>query len=240
VQYFGSKHHEHARRFDLLAPLLEITATLDPQLLVVYEFGANFLTGKPPHGAGEPERAVQLVQFGIRHNPDQWRLYYNLGFIYYLDLKDYASAADAFERGSRTPNAHPWLKILAAQMAQHAGEIATARMIWNATYETTKDPGIQANAIAHLRALQVDEDVPRLEQLVAKYRETTGRLPSSFKELIAAGMLKSVPLDPLGYPYELTTDGHVLVLAPNDLPFIQKGLPPGYVAPTRMKPPSGH
>ena len=37
VQYFGTKHHEGARRFDLLAPLLEITTTLDPHLLVAYE-----------------------------------------------------------------------------------------------------------------------------------------------------------------------------------------------------------
>ena len=48
VQYFGSKHHEGSRNFDLLAPLLEITTTLDPHLLVAYEYGANFLAPKPP------------------------------------------------------------------------------------------------------------------------------------------------------------------------------------------------
>src|SRR5262249_51717092 len=30
VQYFGSKHHAGGGRYDLLAPLLEITTTLDP------------------------------------------------------------------------------------------------------------------------------------------------------------------------------------------------------------------
>src|SRR6266849_6705345 len=48
VQYYGNKHHDGARRFDLLAPLLEITTALDPQLLVAYEYGANFLAPKPP------------------------------------------------------------------------------------------------------------------------------------------------------------------------------------------------
>src|SRR5215470_2378332 len=39
VQYFGRGLALSSARFDLLAPLLEITTTLDPQLLVAYEFG---------------------------------------------------------------------------------------------------------------------------------------------------------------------------------------------------------
>src|SRR6266571_3666719 len=70
VQYYGNKHHDGARRFDLLAPLLEITTALDPQLLVAYEYGANFLAPKPPNGAGMPERAIALEEFGIRNNPN--------------------------------------------------------------------------------------------------------------------------------------------------------------------------
>ena len=45
-----------------------------------------------------PERAVELEEFGIRHNPDEWHLYYNEGFIRYMELKDYAGAAEAFAR----------------------------------------------------------------------------------------------------------------------------------------------
>lgn len=47
VQYFGEKHHAGAQRYDLLAPLLEITTALDPQLVVAYQYGANFLGPKP-------------------------------------------------------------------------------------------------------------------------------------------------------------------------------------------------
>ncbi len=85
--------------YALLAPLLEITTGLDPHLIVAYDFGASFLASKPPLGAGEPQRAMDLMKYGNRNNPDNWRLYQNLGFIYYLELKDYAAAADAFEHG---------------------------------------------------------------------------------------------------------------------------------------------
>ena len=126
--------------YDLLAPLLEITTALDPHLTVAYEFGANFLAPKPPNGAGQPQRAVELAEFGIRNNPKDWRLYYDLGFIYYMDLKDYAHAADAFGRGSEVPGAHPFLRVMAAQMAQHGGELAMAQMMWATTYQSTQDP----------------------------------------------------------------------------------------------------
>jgi tetratricopeptide (TPR) repeat protein len=235
VQYFGSKHHMGAQRYDLLAPLLRMTTALDPHLVVAYEYGANFLSPKPPNGAGLPEQAAELVKFGIENNPDDWRLYYDLGFIYYMEMKNYQEAADAFARGAKLPGAHPFLKILAGQMAEHAGDLKMARLMWSATYQTTPDRSIRANAAAHLRALQVDEDVPWLEAAVARYREKTGSLPRSFFDLVAAGMLRGIPLDPLGHPYKLGADGRVEVQVPDDLPFIQKGTPPGYVAPIAPK-----
>ncbi len=235
VQYFGTKHHEGARRFDLLAPLLEITTTLDPKLLVAYEYGANFLAPKPPGGAGMPERAVELEESGIRHNPDEWRLYYNEGFIRYMELQDYAGAADAFARGSRVSNAHPFLAVLAGRMAEHAGDRQMARMMWSTSYTTTKDNNVRANAAAHLRALQVDEDVTNLETLTGRYKDQTGHFPSNFSDLEAAGLLRGTPRDPLGDSYKLTPDGRVEVRTPDDFPFLQKGTPPHYVPPQAPK-----
>ena len=29
------------------------------------------------------------MEYGIQHNPDNWHLYYDLGFVYYTELKDY-------------------------------------------------------------------------------------------------------------------------------------------------------
>src|SRR5713226_1037891 len=221
VQYFGEKHHAGGGRYELLWPLLNITTQLDPHLIPAYAFGQTFLSARPPNGAGVPEKAIELVEYGIRNNPDDWHLYYDLGFIYY-DLKDYGSAADAFLRGSRVPNAHPFLKILAAQMAEHGGELKTAQMLWSATYETTHDKLIRANAAAHLRALQADQDVTELEALVERYRQIAGHRPSSFAEMAKAGYLHRVPADPLGNPYQLTPEGHVLLREPDNFPFVQK------------------
>jgi tetratricopeptide (TPR) repeat protein len=236
VQYFGSRHHVFAPSYNLLAPLLEITTHLDPHLLVAYEFGSSFLAPPPPHGAGQPERAIELMEYGIQQNPDNWRLYYDLGFVYYMELGDYKKAADTFQRGSHVPNAHPFLKVLAAQMAQHAGEYQTARMLWAATYQTTQDQQIKDNALQHLRALRVDEDVTRLQQAVTRFGERTGRLPASMAELVAAEGSSGIPVDPDGLPYKLTPEGRVEVRVPDNFLFATKGLSPGYAPAPKSQP----
>ncbi len=231
VQYFGRRHLMREQSYHELAPLLEITTALDPQLLVAYQFGANFLAPYPPNGAGEPARTIQLMEYGIAHNPDNWRLYYNLGFVYYTELKDYRKAAEVFERGSKVPDTHPFMKVLAARMSEHAGDFATARMLWSATYESSNEPEIRQNAIDHLRAIRVDEDVTNLEAAVTQFSERAKRPPSSMQELAAAEHFSGIPADPDGHAYTLSADGHVLVEHPDDFPFITKGLPPGYQPP---------
>jgi len=238
VQYFGDKLNKGSDHYELLAPLLEITTALDPHLLVAYEYGSNFLAPKIPGGAGQPQRAIKLAEFGIRNNPNQWHLYYDLGFIYYMELKDYPNATEAFANGAKVPNAHPVMRIMAAKMAEHAGDLETARMMWVTTYQTTLDPNVKSNAVAHLRALQVDEDVTSLEALAAHYRDKTGHLPQNFSDMEAANMLRGVPVDPIGHTYKLMPDGRVEVRVPDDLPFIEKGTPIGYIPPHMPKLPT--
>ncbi len=226
VQYFGGKHHVKARSYRLLPALLDITTTLDPHLIVAYQFGSIFLAQQPPEGAGVPEQAVALVERGIRENPENWRLYYYKGFLQYMDLHDAIAAARTFEEGSRIPGALAWMKVLAATMAQRGGDPQAARFMWAKIYETTDDRMIQSNAVKHLRALEVDAIVPRLEAMVRAYRDRFGNVPSSFIPLVRLGWLRSLPIDPVGYPYKIEPDGRVEVEEPDQLPFIQQGLPP--------------
>jgi tetratricopeptide (TPR) repeat protein len=229
VQYFGTQHYKGEGDYRSLWPLLNIATQLDPQLVPAYEFGATFLSAPPPQGAGLPEQAVQLVEYGIRNNPDDWHLYYDLGFLYY-DLKDYPKAADAFARGANVPKAHPFLKIMAAQTAEHGGETRTAQMLWTSVYETTHDPYILDNAKSHLDSVTADLQCEELERIVAAYRQQMGRNPESFADLVRAHMLRGIPLDPTGTEYQLDEEGRVFVAQPAAFPYAEKALPPGFVA----------
>ena len=201
VQFYGNKHVRGDANLEELWPLLDITTTLDPNLIPAYRFGAIFLSQRAPGGAGRPDLAVQLLQRGVKANPDYWRLYEDLGFVYYMDLKDYKKASEAFLEGSKNPKALIWMKIMAAKVAAQGESYETSFFLWNDVYTTTTDKQIKENAKTHLLLLRVTEDCNKLDQLADEYEKRVGHRPKRVSELRQAGLLEGEAVDPLGYPY---------------------------------------
>lgn len=207
VQYFGRKRLAQSTRFDLLGPLLRITTDLDPQLIIAYRYGSVFLAEKPPGGAGRPAEALELLRRGIVRNPESWRLWEDLGFIYYWDLQDYPQAAKVFLVGSERPGALPWMKVLAATVAAKGGGYETSKLLWLELYRHADNDSIRKSALAHLMALDAQDQLRGLSELLAAYRRNEGRAPHSFSDLVAAGYLRVAPRDPSGAPYAIGPEG---------------------------------
>jgi hypothetical protein len=207
VQYYGDKRAHQDPNFDLLWPLLDITTTLDPQLIVAYRFGSTFLSEPPARGAGRPDLGVQLVERGIQANPEYWRLYEDLGFIYYFDAKDYPKASAAFLEGSKKPHALVWMKILAAKVAEQGESRETSIFLWNELYNSATDPQIKKNALMHLQLLRAQTDCEHLDAIADEYEKRAGRRPRNLRERIGAGLLPGAPVDPLGHVYVFGADG---------------------------------
>jgi tetratricopeptide (TPR) repeat protein len=231
VQYFGERHdrvygrpqEKVAPPYDLLYPLLDITTDLDPQLIPAYQSGSIFLAVKPPAGAGQPEKAVALVEKGIRENPTYWRLYFTLGFIHYFDRRDYKAAEEAFQKGSEVPGALPWMKVMAAKMAEHAHDNSIAVQLWKGVYEMSRDKMVKQSALDHIASLQTDSALDSLERQVQAYREKTGASPSGWPDMVRAGLLPGIPIDSTGSPFTLMADGTVTVKDPSKFPFLGEG-----------------
>jgi hypothetical protein len=208
VQYYGDKRAKHDANFELLWPLLDVTTTLDPNLLVAYRFGSTFLSEPSPRGAGRPELGIELLERGIKANPEYWRFYEDLGFIYYFELKDYAKASAAFAEGSKNPEAQIWMKIMAARIAAEGESLQTSIFLWNEVYQTTKDPQVKENALMHLQLLGVEQDCKQLDALADEFHKRTGRRPTRVEDLVQSGLLPRVPVDPAGFPYVFGPDGN--------------------------------
>ena len=207
VQYFGNKHANEDINLQLLWPLLDIATTLDPNLMVAYRFGSTFLSDAAPRGAGRPDLAVQLIERGIQANPKEWRLYQDLGNIYYFDMKDYAKASQAFLDGSKNPTAQIWMKVMAAKIAAEGDSFETSMFLWKNIYDTTVDPAIKENASTHLQILRAQEDCRQIDALSEGYQKRFSRRPVRVGELVESGFLHGVPGDPRGYPYVLSAGG---------------------------------
>jgi hypothetical protein len=205
VQYYGDKRARHDTNLDLLWPLLDIATTLDPNLIVAYRFGSTFLSEPSPRGAGRPDLAIELINRGIRENPEYWRFYEDLGFIYYFDVKDYRQASAAFLEGSQKPGALVWMKIMAARVVEQGETRETSAFLWKEIYDSASDPEIKNNALTHLQLLRAEADCDQLNAVAAEYEQRTGKGPSSVSELVGAGLLPRAPVDPLGFVYVFNT-----------------------------------
>jgi hypothetical protein len=207
VQYYGGKKARQDAHIELLWPLLDVTTTLDPHLLVAYRFGSTFLSQSPPAGAGRPDLGIALIERGIRENPDYWRFYEDLGFIYYFDLKDYQRAAQAFREGGEKPGAMIWMKTFAARIATQGGTREIAAQLWSEVYDSATDANIKSNALLHLKLLKAETDCERLDSLAAEYQKRLGRRPVEMRELLDAHLLRGLPADPDGYVYTFNSEG---------------------------------
>ena len=187
----------------LLAPLLDTATTLDPEFLDPYEYAAVVLP------AVDVQQAIRIAGKGIDANPTAWRLYHQLGYIYWQQ-KDYQAASDIYRRGSQIPGAPPWMTAMTAKMAADGGSRTTAREIYTRMYEGSADEKVRD--MAHRRLVQLDSLDQRdvLRKLLTAHQTRTGQCPSTWREVnqqlraIRAPLDASgAPLDPTGVPYQL-------------------------------------
>jgi len=207
VQYYGTKRLGQDTNLESLWPLLDVATTLDPNLLPAYRFGATFLSQPEPRGAGRPDLAVQLLERGLKANPEYWRLYQDLGNIYYLELKDYAKAGEAYREGSKNPAAASWMKIMAARFLEKGESRETAVLLWTEVLESSNDTAIQENARINLELLRADDDIEHINEIAAKFAASAGRPPKSMREMVQSGLIGGEPADPDGYAYVIGSDG---------------------------------
>ena len=97
--------------------------------------------------------------------------------------------------------------------------------MWESIYEQSDDQDLKKNAELHLACLVIDEEVPKLQQIVSDFQKRCGRTSNSWRELVSVGALRGIPLDPAGNPYILSSSGRVLVSDPKRFPFIHEGKP---------------
>lgn len=211
VQYFGNKQLAHDRNLELLWPLLDVTTTLDPELLPAYRFGSTFLSEPVPRGAGRPDLAVQLLERGIQANPQSWRLLQDLAYVYYFDVKDYNKASQAFLDGSKLPGAAPFMKIMAAKIAGEGESFETSAFLWREVYDSTTDKDVKKNAAVHLKMLKGRLECKNINELSEQFAKRMNRRPANMSELVQAGFLAGHPVDPEGYPYVMDAAGNALI-----------------------------
>ena len=203
IQYYGSTRlsTKADKNYDLLYPLLDFTTSLDPDFSVPYRFGAFFLSEERPGGAGRGDLAIRLLEKAIAAHPDRWEYPHDVAFVHYRN-RDYRTAARWFERAADTPGAPDWLRPLVGAMLTTGGDTMSARLVWRSLLNSEVE-FMRRDAARRLQQLDAIDTIALLKRATGAYTARTGRRPSSWQDMIRAGMLRGVPLDPVGTAYLL-------------------------------------
>lgn len=220
LQYVGGKLLESKGKIQLddlrplnprlLYPYIDTATTLDPEFSAVYAYGSTVLP------AIDSDQAVKISEKGINAQPENWRMYHNLGFIYW-QLVDYKKAAEIYDAGSTKPGAPAWMRQMSAKMRAEGGSRDTAREIYLQIYDSAEDEQTRELAVKRLKQLESLDEREAIQVILANLRQLKDkRCPNSWSEVFWA--LKGgkfadgsgfrfapdgSPLDPSGVPYVL-------------------------------------
>lgn len=188
----------------LLAPLLDTATTLDPQFMEPYEYAAIVLPGI------DINEASRITKKGISANPNSWRLYQHLGYIYWQQ-RDYEAARETYREGAKIAGAPAWMEAMQARMAVEGGSRDTAREIYRRMFEQSDDPKVKEMARRRLLQLQSLDERDALRRLMNSYKAQMVRCPAAWLELAPALRALKIQTDPNGAPLDPAGVAYVLL-----------------------------
>lgn len=192
----------------LLYPYLENATDLDPHFIAAYSYGAIVMP------AIDPEKAIAIAEKGIAKNADEWRLYQQLGYIYWK-LGRFDQAAEAYEKGSAIAGAQPFMKMMAASMRTEGGSRATARQIFGQMLDGSDDPMVRLTATRRLKELDSLDEREVIDKALAEFREKNGRCANGFGEILPMLMQVRLP-----ETREFRVDNANRLVDPTDAPYL--------------------
>lgn len=186
LQYIGDKIFNNKQNINLedltalnprlLYPYLDTATTLDPHFTEIYSYGALILP------AIDREQAIKLTEKGIAANPDEWRLYQHLGYIYWR-LEDYEKAAEVYARGATVKDAPTFMRSMSARMKNQGNDRETARAIYAQMYQEAEDD--QSREAARIRLLELDslDERDGIRRALKEFQVKNNRCAENWKEL---------------------------------------------------------
>jgi len=195
----------------LLYPYLNTATDLDPRFIAAFSYGAVVLP------AIDPRNAIDITEKGIANNPNEWRLYNYLGYIYWR-LDQYDKAADVYEKGSKVADAPPFMQMMAAKLKTQGGSRDTAREIYRNMLDGANDEHARESVTRDLLRLDALDEIDAINPALHAYQAQNNRCPASWGEIgrqLAAVKLSGNrplnfdraghPFDPLGVPYVIVS-----------------------------------
>ena len=203
VQVAGSMDMTHGD-YNRLYSLLNIAVNFDPRFDVPYLLGGLILGESPDHGM----EALRILDRGGAQFPDDWQYPFYKGYTLYFNIGDSAAAGEEMAQAAELPNSPDYLLGLATRMLTEGNEPETAIRLLASIIEKETNEFRRSALERRMLEVIVERDIRMLERAIDAYRETGGAAPLMLSDLVRAGVLRGIPVEPNGGKYILE-DGKV-------------------------------
>jgi len=176
----------------------EFITDIDPGFFEAYYYPAVVMTVDRL----TPLENIALLEKGRKNLPEKGEIAYLLGFGYYYFMGERLKAAQNLKDAARLRNYAPYAMLASRILAEGNNPELSLSFL----SELAKDPklgnwtGSMNQMIAGLKQRQI---LDQLNQKIAEYQDLKHHFPEKLEELVAAGLLPSLPQDPLGGKFYL-------------------------------------
>ena len=184
---------------------LAFVNAVDPKLSYPYAFSVLTLPAVP--AAEDPQAVTQADAIGaqgIANGDTDWRIPYYMATNEFLYAKNDIAAAEYYNTAAETPGIPGYAERFSLNFGIETNQRQKTEQLWETIKDSTNDPNAQARAQAYIDHLQ---DFDYLDAASAMYKKEFGVFPTSTTELVAKGIIPSVPVDPFGFTFIIQKDG---------------------------------
>lgn len=186
-------------------PDLAFVNAVDPKLSYPYAFSVLTLTAVPAQDDPQAlEQSIAIGQQGIAAADPDWRIPYYMATNEFLYAKNDTAAAEYYNMAAETPGVPAYAARFSLNFGIETNQRAKTEQLWETIKASTNDPQEKARAQAYIDHLQ---DFDYLDAASAQYKKEFGVFPTSTAELVAKGIIPSVPVDPFGFTFIIKKDG---------------------------------
>ncbi len=153
VQYYGG-YRLSQNDIHLFNHLAEMITDLDPNFIGAYKLSALVIT----EDLGNFAAAKNLMEKGLRHNPGDYWLTFEMGFLHYFTGRDYREAEKYFRVAATLPNSDGSRAArFAADAASKGGNLEASITLWKELAENSDNRHIRELAGRYIAKLEAEK-----------------------------------------------------------------------------------
>ncbi len=195
IQYYSD--YTIPDMYEYLDHIFSIINELDPSYLDPYDIGAVIAA----YEAQDLDLALKILDRGLEKNPEQWLFPYMAAHYAQMIKKDHKLAQEYYKKAMNIEEVPPIVERLYANAIFKSMDYKRALQTWLEIYKTAEDERTKKIASNHIYNITTTIDIKKINEAIAKFKESYGRNPMELSQLVKAGFLDSLPKDLDGKKY---------------------------------------